>query len=203
MKGSKKHRRQPTEREATGGRGNNPSGDGEKLKFMHNTIKKAARYSAEHTWLVLSVALVLTLLSIWGISKLPVYTARQALLPKKTAVAQRLQKFMDKFGSASDLIVVLENAPQAEMESFATDLAGELRVQPEISQVSERLDLDFFLKNAFLMIPADQMKQLSKVMDFFKKRKVPPEWPGLKKGVGQRRKMVAESAAAFGYRYQY
>ncbi len=159
---------------------------------MRNTIKKAARYSAEHPWLVLSVALVLTLLAIWGISKLPVYTAREALLPKKTAVAQRLQKFMDKFGSASDLIVVLENAPQAEMESFATDLAGELRVQPEISQVSERLDLDFFLKNAFLMIPADQMKQLSKVMDFFKKRKIPPEWPGLKKGLDRAEKWLQD-----------
>ncbi len=138
---------------------------------MRNTIKKAAGFSAQHAWLVLSIALVLTLFSVWGISKLPVYTASKALMPQKIPVAQRLQKFIDKFGSASDLIVVLENAPRSEMESFASDLAAELRVQPEISQASERLNPDFFLKNAFLMIPSDQMKPLSGLLDSIKKKK--------------------------------
>jgi uncharacterized protein len=150
---------------------------------MRNTIKKTAKYSAEHAWFVLCIALALALLSIWGISKLPVYTARKALLPQNTAVSQRLQKFIDKFGSASDLIVVLENAPQADMESFASDLAGELRVQPEISQASERLDLDFFLKNSFLLIPSEPWKQLSKLLDHFKKKKRLPEWPGVNKAL--------------------
>ena len=146
---------------------------------MRNTIKKAAGFSAQHAWLVLSIALVLTLFSVWGISKLPVYTASKALMPQKIPVAQRLQKFIDKFGSASDLIVVLENAPRSEMESFASDLAAELRVQPEISQASERLNPDFFLKNAFLMIPPDQMKPLSGLLDSIKKKKKFPEWQGL------------------------
>ncbi|MBI4767505.1 MAG: MMPL family transporter [Deltaproteobacteria bacterium] len=150
---------------------------------MRNTIKKAAGFSAQNAWLVLSMALALTLFSLWGISKLPVYTARKALMPQKIPVAQRLQKFIDKFGSASDLIVVLENAPRAEMESFASDLANELRLQPEISQASERLNPDFFLKNAFLMIPPDQMKQLSGLLDLIKKKKKPPEWPGLNKAL--------------------
>ncbi len=157
---------------------------------MRNTIKKTARFSAEHPWLILSIALVLTLLSIWGLSRLPVYTSRKALLPKETPVAKRLQKFIDKFGSASDLIVVLENAPRAELESFASDLADALRVQPEISQASERLDMEFFLNNAFLMIPADQLKQLSRVMDFFNKKKKTPAWPGLNRVLGQTEKWL-------------
>jgi predicted RND superfamily exporter protein len=81
-----------------------------------------AERCARHPWGVVAFALVLSILSGLASARLPVYTSRQALLPKDTEVARRLDSFLTKFGAASDLIVVLEGASRAELTYFATEL---------------------------------------------------------------------------------
>jgi hypothetical protein len=63
---------------------------------------------------------------------------------------------LTKFGAASDLVVALDGAPRAELTSFATELAAELRAEPAIGPVTERLDPRFFLKHAYLLMPAER-----------------------------------------------
>ena len=81
---------------------------------------RLAERTARHPWWMLTIAALISTLAIWAVLQLPVYTSRQALLPKDTAVAQRMESFLRKFGAASDLIVVVEGAPRAELEAFAT-----------------------------------------------------------------------------------
>lgn len=125
--------------------------------------KEAARLAeclARNPWRVLGVALLLTVLATWAASHLPVYTSRQALLPKDMEVTQRFERFLQNFGAAADLIVVLEGAPQADLESFASRLADKLRNEPEIGQATDRLDMRFFLEHAYLSMPLEQLQQL-------------------------------------------
>ena len=119
-------------------------------------VARVAERCARHPWGVLAFALVLSILSGLASARLPVYTSRLALLPKDTEVARRLDSFLTKFGAASDLIVVLEGAPRAELTSFATELAAELRAEPAIGPVTERLDPRFFLEHAYLLMPAER-----------------------------------------------
>lgn len=125
----------------------------------------AAECFARKPWRILAAAVVLSVLSLWAISQLPVYTSRQALLPHDNAVAQRFDDFLKKFGAASDLIVVLEGAPPEELQIFAENLAAALAVEPEVAQATARIDLGFLLDHAYLAVPEDKLKSLEKMLD--------------------------------------
>jgi len=124
---------------------------------------KVAEYFARHPGWILGVALAVSILAGWAAAQLPVHTSRQALLPQNTAVAQRFNAFLQNFGAASDLIVVLEGAPRAEMEDFAAELAAKLQTEPEIGQATDRLDMAFFLNHAYLLMPADRLDALARL----------------------------------------
>lgn len=96
----------------------------------------------------------------WSTLQLPIYTSRQALLPKNTEVTQRFDAFLKNFGAASDLIVVLEGAPREKLETYATELATQLRAEPEIGLATDRLDLQFFMDHAYLLMPYASLEQL-------------------------------------------
>jgi len=136
-------------------------------------VATAAKSCARHPWRTLALALLVSILAGWATVHLPVYTSRQALLPQKAEVVKRLNAFLGKFGAASDLIVVLEGAPRGEMESFATELATELRAQPEIAQANERLDVRFLLEHAYLLMPAERLDQLNSMMGATAARQLP------------------------------
>lgn len=114
-------------------------------------------------WIVL--ALVVTGVAAWGASRLPIHTSRNALFPKDEPVLVRLDTFLQKFGAASDLLVVVDGAPREVLEDFATSLAARLRSRPEVRDASERLDTDFFFARSYLMVPAPALDRLSGLLD--------------------------------------
>ncbi len=122
---------------------------------------RLAELFAGNPWRVLGAALVLSILAGWAAAQLPVYTSRQALLPQNTPVAKRFNDFLNNFGAASDLIVVLEGASSGDMASFADDLAAKLRAEPEIGQATSRLDMGFFLNHAYLLLPDEMLDKLA------------------------------------------
>ncbi|MGZ5001165.1 MAG: MMPL family transporter, partial [Methylomonas sp.] len=130
------------------------------MRIDHHAAKLAECFARNPKW-VLGLALVFSLLAAWGTAQLPVLTSRQALLPQNTPVAQRFNDFLNKFGAASDLIVVLEGVPRNELESFANELAAKLRVEPEIGQATSRLDMGFFLEHAYLLMPVEALDKLA------------------------------------------
>lgn len=127
-------------------------------------VEEIAAGVARRPWRVLLCALILTGLAAVGVAGIPFITSRKALLPRQADVTVRLDRFLKKFGAASDLIVVLEGAPRRDMERFAADLAAELRKLPSVRQVSERVDLVFFFKHAYLLVPPKPMRQFASAL---------------------------------------
>ncbi len=113
------------------------------MKINHRAAK-IAEYFARNPKKILGVALFFSILAGWATAQLPIHTSRQALLPQNTAVANRFNHFLENFGAASDLMIVLEGAPRSELESFANDLAAKLQSEPEIGLATSRLDMAFF-----------------------------------------------------------
>lgn len=122
---------------------------------------RAAEACARRPWRVLALALLLSVISLWAISKLPILTSRQALLPQDTDVVRRFDSFLTKFGAASDLIVVLENAPYAELSAFGDDLADRLMAEPAVGRVERRIDTGFLLEHAYLLLSDSQLHGLA------------------------------------------
>jgi predicted RND superfamily exporter protein len=131
---------------------------------MKQLVTRMARASAQHPWFVLSLTLILSAFALQAASRLPVFTSRQALLPQNTEVAWRLNRFLEKFGAASDLVVALENAPRGDMEAYASELAKRLKAEPEIDQATERLDSHFFMQHAYLLMPQAQLARLDNLL---------------------------------------
>jgi predicted RND superfamily exporter protein len=127
-------------------------------------MEKNAAGIARRPWRALLVALILTGLAGIGVASIPFITSRKAMLPKQADVTVRLERFLTTFGAASDLIVVLDGAPRRAMEKFAADLAEDLRELQTVRQVSERVDLTFFFKHAYLLVPPKQMRQFASVL---------------------------------------
>ncbi len=119
----------------------------------------------KHRAIFLILALVMTLLSAWAAYNMDILTSRRALLPAKVDVTKRLNSFLKKFGSANDLIAVIQGAPRPELEKFTSQLARRLEKDKNIRSVNERVDVLFFLKHAYLMIPPDVLRQFSSVVD--------------------------------------
>ncbi len=128
-------------------------------------IERLTRLFARNPLPIFGLAAVLAGLSVWATVLLPVYTSRKALLPQEAEVSKRLDAYLQRFGAASDLILVLEAAPRAELEDFASALAARLNELPEVRSATERVDLDFFLEHAFLLVPPEAMEKLRGVLD--------------------------------------
>ena len=122
---------------------------------------KIAECFARNPYWILGLALTLSILATWSTAQLPLYTSRQALLPQNTAVTQRFNDYLNNFGAASDLIIVLEGAPVSELKSFADDLSAKLQTEPEIDQATSHLDMAFFLKHAYLLMPTEGLDKLA------------------------------------------
>jgi len=148
---------------------------------MNRLVRSLAFLSARHPWWVLGTALIISLLAVQAVTHLPVLTSRQALLPQNTGVAGRLNRFLDKFGAASDLVVVLENAPKDSLQSFATELASRLSAEPEIAHATERLDTDFFAHHAYLLITSPQLASLENLLITAAAAKKPADFDSLLK----------------------
>lgn len=121
--------------------------------MLQKWIERLAEQTARKPWAVLGICLAVTVLALWALFQLPMYTSRKALFRADQPMVQRLDRFMENFGAASDLIVAIEGAPRADLERFALALADELSRQPGIRNADPRIDLTFFLDHAFTMVP--------------------------------------------------
>ena len=127
--------------------------------MLQTFVFNLSRFSSRNPRTILMIAGILSALALTASVNLPVYTSRQALLPQDTEVAKRLNRYLDSFGASSDLVVALENAPRKDLESFATQLAENLRGTPEIAQATDRIDVDFIKSHLYLMIPSDALHE--------------------------------------------
>lgn len=116
-------------------------------------------------WLVLTLAAVLTVLSVLASAEIDILTSRRALLPARADVSKRLDRFLQEFGAASDLIAVVEGASKPDLEEFASQFARWLEQSPRIRAANERVDLVFLLEHAYLMVPPAGLEQFSGVVD--------------------------------------
>ena len=113
-------------------------------------------------WLVLSLALLLSALSIWFTSqKMEFLTGRDDLMPKNTPFNRDFQTFRAEFGDMEDIVVVIESSDPERAGAFGTRLYGELsKDKQDFSDVFCPSALPFFQKNGLLFMSVDDIKEL-------------------------------------------
>lgn len=128
-------------------------------------LERLAAAIAHHPWKVLLLVMVVAGLAVRETSTIKIYTARNALFPRHVDVYRRLDSFLQKFGAVSELVVVVEDAPQTRLREFASELADRLRQKPEISSAMERFDTRFVLEHGYLLVPPEELSYFTSAVD--------------------------------------
>jgi uncharacterized protein len=134
---------------------------------MKETAKKGGflfSLASRHPWLVLSLALLLSALSIWFTSqRMEFLTGRDDLMPQNTSFNRDFRAFGAEFGDMEDIVVVIESADAERAGAFGQKLYGALGKDREhFSDLFYPYALPFFQKNGFLFMPLDDIKDLHK-----------------------------------------
>ncbi len=110
--------------------------------------------------LVLVLALLLTLLSVYGASQLRIDSDLRALLPAKDPVLVNLDRIETSFGALGSVNIVVKDGDQAQRHAFADALAERLERSELVRDVEYRLRSDFFAEHALYYLSDPEMEEL-------------------------------------------
>jgi len=132
---------------------------------MKETAKRGSvlfSLASGRPWLVLSLALLLSVLSIWFTSqRMEFLTGRDDLMPKNTPFNRDFQSFRAEFGDMEDIVVVMESSDPERAGAFGSRLYGALsKDKQDFSDVFCPSALPFFQKNGLLFMSVDDIKEL-------------------------------------------
>ena len=118
--------------------------------------------SARRPWLVLSVALLLSVAAIgFTASRMEFLTGRDDLMPKNTAFNRDFHTFRAEFGDMEDIVVVIESADAERAGAFGKRLYDRLSAdRKHFSDLFYPFALPFFQKNGLLFMPLEDLKEL-------------------------------------------
>ena len=132
---------------------------------MKETAKRGGvlfSLAAGQPWLVLTLALLLSALSLWFTSqRMEFLTGRDDLMPKNTAFNRDFQAFRAEFGDMEDIVVVIESSDAERAGAFGTRLYGALsKDRTNFSDIFYPFALPFFQKNGLLFMELSDLKEL-------------------------------------------
>lgn len=118
-------------------------------------------FSVRKPLLVLGVALVVTLLSVWGAQRLKVNPRLDALLPEDTAAAKSLVEMSQRVRSSSPLYLVVQSGDIETSRKLAKRLVEEVSKWSETQWVTYRRDPEYFLERRLLLLPREDLESFA------------------------------------------
>lgn len=112
--------------------------------------------------IVLGAFLVSAIALTFSILFLKTQTGILDLYSEKEPVAQRFIEYINKFGAAETLIIVVEGPEESERQAAMEAIASSLKQDPEgyISDILYKIDLELFKKHAFQFLQEKQARHL-------------------------------------------
>lgn len=134
-------------------------------------------FSVRKPLLVLGVALLVTLASVWGAQRLKVNPRLDALLPEDTAAAKSLVEMSQRVRSSSPLYLVVQSGDIDVSRKYAKRLTDEVAKWGETQWVTYRRDPEYFLERRLLLLPKEELAtfgdQVEERMQWEECRKLP------------------------------
>ena len=112
-----------------------------------------------HPRVVLTVAVALSVISIWLGTGIELRTSRQELVPEGDPSQAQWEVLRSQFAGAEPLIIVLDangsTATVDDLETVANEVAEKLQLNPQVRSVFHRVDLEWLEDHALALAPAD------------------------------------------------
>lgn len=128
-------------------------------------LQSYARWVTRHPY---GIAVGAFLASVLGLTLSFLFLKTQTgildLYSEKEPVAQRFMKYVEKFGAAETLVVVVEEGDEAQRRKAMDALAQRLRKDPHhyIKDILYKIDLQLFKEHAFQFLKEEEARELLK-----------------------------------------
>lgn len=119
------------------------------------------RQSFLRPWMVLGLALAMTVLSLFiTAQKLEFLADRSALVDPSERFAQLGKAFSEEFPNNEDLVVVIDGGEAPRREKFCDELSARLQGLQIYEDIFDRVELKFLRSHALLYLDLDDLKNL-------------------------------------------
>ena len=96
---------------------------------------------------------------------LSIMSSRHDLINPKDPAQVRLREFNERFGSANDLIVVLEGSNPSQLRATADAVAARFRKEKSVGEVFYKVDLELLADNGLYYLPLADLKRVQANLD--------------------------------------
>ncbi|HMB00867.1 MAG TPA: MMPL family transporter [Spirochaetota bacterium] len=136
-------------------------------------FQQVARFSAENPVKILAATVIVTLLAVVIASGLKVQMTWLDMVPQDNPAVAEFERISRNFGSATDIILTIENESKSKMKKIAREVAAELRrlQSPGLAELNGkgegylfkdvdcRLDQDFILEHGLMLQKTADLKE--------------------------------------------
>ncbi len=122
----------------------------------------------KYPYIVISVVLILTIVSLWSMRNLQIKLSFFDELPPDHPQVKRFKYVAENYGGTDFIFIAIEGENLSEMKICAEKIEDELKKMPEIKSVRGKIDVDFFKKHALFYL---EEKRLNELVDLIKRRK--------------------------------
>lgn len=129
--------------------------------MLEKLLQRWTSKAAAHPWRWLAVFFVLLAAGAAGAMHLGLSTNLNLLLPQDTSSVRTAREASERVGSTDFLVVAIEGPDPARNREIADALVFAMRRDiSELEEVSARIELDFFKRNALLYFEPEELERL-------------------------------------------
>lgn len=132
---------------------------------MKSNSFKIYRLGITYPKTVLFLALLLSLISFWGVSKLQVETNLLSLLPQQSETVVALKEQGKYFGGTSFVVVGIESDSAEKSRQFADAFAEKISQQPYVLYTDYKRPVKFFKDRQWLYIELEDLHEMERRID--------------------------------------
>ncbi|NLD94176.1 MAG: hypothetical protein GX639_16075, partial [Fibrobacter sp.] len=128
--------------------------------FSDKNVAVYLRWIIRYRYIVLLLALVVTVASAVIVRKISVDSSIMALLKKNTPAVERINRLEKKLGGIGDLIVMIESGGREQSLQVADTLLGEIKKFEWVADASYAINDSLLVKKKLLYIDVDDLKEI-------------------------------------------
>lgn len=129
-------------------------------ELYYKIIRKIVDTSVKYPWQMILLTIVLTIPTIFLVSRITIDTNLIKLLPNNNKTAKITRELQDKVGDGGQFIVIFEGNDKAKLIEAVEYTAAELKKIPEIRDVLYKYPTEFISKYKYLLVPNDYLSDM-------------------------------------------
>lgn len=115
-------------------------------------LEKLGKFVVKNHKLVLIISLLITIVSIWGVSKLKIRTQMYDMLPKNEPMVKLYQYSTSNFHGLDTIILAVQGQNKRDIINYIEAVSPEIKKITGVDRVIDKNEIGYFEKNGLLLL---------------------------------------------------